>query len=113
MSSIYVQYINSFDGQLKQATEKSIVGIGKVTTCTSSCETKYVQKLKKTNERATEKIKTLQKELKNAVMKMSKLTDKAEDKDTALIILGYEMEGVQNKLKDIIGYEFKRDVLSC
>ena len=33
-------------------------------------------------------------------MKMSKLIDEVEEKDTALIILEYKMDGVQNKLKD-------------
>ena len=40
-------------------------------------------------------------------MKMSKLTDEVEEKDTALIILGYGMDGIQSKLKDIIGNELK------
>ena len=38
---------------------------------------------------------------------MSKLTAEVEERDTALIILEYEIDGVQNKLKDIIGNEFK------
>ena len=38
---------------------------------------------------------------------MSKLTAEVEEKDTALIILGYEMNDVQNNLKDVIGNELK------
>ena len=56
---------------------------------------------------AKEKIETLQKELKNAGIKMPKLTDKMEEKNTALIILGYEIDDVQNKLKDIIENKLK------
>ena len=68
---------------------------------------KKFQKLKKANERTKEKIETLQKKLKNAGIKMSKLTAEVEEKDTALIILGYEMNDVQNNLKDVIGNELK------
>ena len=85
---------NSFDEQLKQVTKKSIVGIGKGTASMFSCETNNFQKLKKANERTKEKIETLQKELKNAGMKMSKLSNEVKEKDTALIILGYEMESI-------------------
>ena len=88
-------------------TKKSIVEIGKLTAGMSSCETKKFQKFKKANERAKEKIETLQKELKNAGIKMSTLTDEVEEEDTAFIILGYEMDSVQNKLNDIIGNELK------
>ena len=34
-------------------------------------------------------------------MIMLKLTDEVKEKDTALIILGYGVDSVQNKLKDI------------
>ena len=40
-------------------------------------------------------------------MKMLKLGDEVEEKDTELIILEYEMDGIQNKLKDIIRNELK------
>ena len=38
---------------------------------------------------------------------MLKLSDEVDEKDTALIILGYKMDSVQNKLKDIIGDDLK------
>ena len=98
---------NWFDEQLKQLSNKPIVKIGKVKGNTSSCETKNLQKLKKANEKAKEKIKTLRKELKNIGVKMSKLIDEVNGKDTALTILKYEMDNVQSKIKNIIGAELK------
>ena len=66
-----------------------------MTASTSIYETKNFQQLKKANERAREKTETLQKELKNAEIKMSKFTDDVEEKDIALIIFLHEMGGVQ------------------